>query len=195
MANTDSPFGLVAIGTTDGSDYHGKMRKVAFLAADAVAAFIGDPIKLTTAGTTADGETPVVAAAAAGDAFAGVLVSLTPTFEDEGSLTLNHRLASTARTGFALFGSDVLYTVQEDSDAGALTASDAGQNIDIIKTVAGDTITGISGVELDSSTVLNASGQLRLHYVDREIDNELGTNAKWIVTINEDQDDHGAGVA
>ena len=47
MANTDSPFGFVPIGTTDGSDYHGKMREVEFLDTDAVACFIGDMVKLT----------------------------------------------------------------------------------------------------------------------------------------------------
>jgi len=192
MANVDSPFGAVAIGTSDGSDYHGKMREVEFLAADAVAAFIGDFVTLTgTTGT--DGFTPVVAQAAAGDSVIGVLVSLVPTFEDEGSLTLNNRLASTARKGYVLFGSDVLYTMQEDSVGGALVAADQGLNVDIV-VAAGDTITGISAMEIDSSTILQATGQLRLRRVDRGPDNELGINAKWVVNINENQDDHGAGV-
>lgn len=189
MANTDSPFGAVAVGTSDGSDYHGKLREVEFLAADAVAAFIGDFVKLT--GTTgADGFTPVVAQAAATDALVGVLVSLTPTFEDEGSLTLNHRLASTSRKGFVAFGSDVLYVAQSST---TLVAADAGQNADIT-VAAGDTITGISGMEIGAVIAAGATGQLRLRRVDQAIDNEIGAFANWIVNINENQDDHGTGV-
>ncbi len=193
MANTDAPFGLTPIGTTDGSDYHGKLREVEFLATDAVAAFIGDLVKLTGTGGT-DGKTPVVAQAAAGDSSVGVLVSLTPTFEDEGSLTTNHRLASTSRKGFAAFGSDVLYAIQEDSVGGSLVTGDIARNVDVV-VGAGDTITGISGMEIDSDSVVDATAQLRLRHVQRAIDNALGTNARWIVNINENQDDHGAGVS
>ena len=32
MANVDRPFGLRPVGTTDGSDYHGKLMRVEFLA-------------------------------------------------------------------------------------------------------------------------------------------------------------------
>lgn len=193
MANTDSPFGAVAIGTSDGSDYHGKLREVAFLAGDAVACFIGDFVKLTGTGT-ADGLKPVVAQAAASNTLVGVLVSLVPDFTDEGSLTTNHRLASTARTGMVLFGSDVLYVMQEDSVGGALAVTDIARNAEII-VAAGDTISGISAMEIDSSTVVDATAQLRLRRIDASLDNALGVNAKWIVNINENQDDHGAGVS
>ncbi len=192
MANTDSPFGAVPIGTSDGADYHGKLREVEFLASDATACFINDFVTLTgTAG--ADGFTPVVTQAAAGDSLIGTLVSLVPTFEDEGSLTLNYRTASSARKGYVAFGSDVLYTMQEDSDGGALTAADAGQNVDIV-VAAGDTITGYSAMEIDSSSAVGTTAQLRLRRLDGPPDNELGDYAKWVVNINENQDDHGAGV-
>jgi len=194
MANTDSPFGAVAIGTSDGSDYHGKLREVAFLAGDAVACFIGDFVKLTGTGT-ADGLIPVVAQAAASNALVGVLVSLVPDFTDETFISAaSHRLASTARTGMVLFGSDVLYVMQEDSVGGALAVTDIARNAEII-VAAGDTVTGISAMEIDSSTVIDATAQLRLRRVDASLDNALGVNAKWVVNINENQDDHGAGVS
>ena len=192
MANTDSPFGAVAVGTSDGSDYHGKAQRVEFLAADGVACFIGDFVKRTGTGGT-DGKTPVVAQAAATDALVGVLVSLEPDFTDEGSLTSNHRTASTARFGKVLMGSDVLYTVQEDSVGGALTTAEVGENVDIA-VAAGSTITGISAMELDSSSQVSTTAQLRLRRVDGVLGNALGTNAKWVVNINENQDDHGAGI-
>lgn len=200
MANTDAPFGAVAIGTTDGSDYHGKMREVEFVTGDAVACFLGDFVKLTgTTGT--DGKTPVVAQAAAGEACIGAVQSFIPNFADEGTLssTPNHRAASTSRKAMVPFGSDVLYAIQEDGDTTPLTAGDAGRNVDII-VGSGSTVTGVSGMEINSDSVVDATAQLRLHHLRRDIDTQLGTvangvNAQWVVTINENQDDHGAGVA
>ena len=193
MANVDSPFGASAINSSDSGDYHAKGREVEFLASDATAAFIGDPVKLT--GTTgADGYTPVVEVASPGDAIIGFLHALAPTFEDEGSLTLNYRLASTARKGYVTMGADVLFVMQEDSDGGALTAADAGLNVDFVAG-PGDTITGLSGFEIDSSTAdTTATLPLRLRRVAPEQDNELGDNANWVVNINANQDDHGLGV-
>ncbi len=194
MANTDAAFGLVPFGTTDGSDYHGKIREVEFVTGDSVACFLGDAVKLTgTTGT--DGFTPVVAQAAAGNSIVGVIVGFSPDFENESFINAgSNRLASTSRKAQVCFGSDVLYVAQEDSDSGALVAADAGKNIDIV-VAAGSTVTGVSGMELDSSSALQASGQFRLHHVQNKLDNELGANAQWVVSINENQDDHGAGVA
>jgi len=190
MANTDQEFGFVPIGTTDGSDYHGKLREVEFLAADGVAAFLGDMVKLTgTTGT--DGFTPVVAQAAAGDAIIGAIVEFVPDFEDETFLTAgSSRLASTARKARVCFGSDVLYVAQAST---TLVAADAGQNADIV-VAAGDTITGISNMEVGAVIGAGATGQLRLHHAFNIVDNELGADAQWVVSINENQDDHGTGV-
>ena len=91
-------------------------------------------------------------------------------------------------------GSDILYTIQEDSDGGSLPITAAGLNADFI-VAAGDTITGTSAMEIESRTALStATLPLRLRWVDQQIGNALGTNAKWIVNINADQDDHGLGV-
>lgn len=190
MANTNQPFGFVPIGTTDGSDYHGKLREVEFLATDAVAAFIGDMVKLT--GTTgADGFTPVVARAAATDAMIGAIVEFVPDFSSETFLTAgSSRLASTARKARVCFGSDVLYAAQAST---SLVAADAGQNADIV-VAAGSTITGISGMEIGAAIGAGATGQVRLHHVRNVIGNELGADAQWVVSINENQDDHGTGV-
>ena len=85
MANVDQPNGFTPIGTLSGADFHGKLRRVAFAAGDAVAAFVGDLVKLT--GTVdATGKIPVVAQSAAGDASIGVLVSLDFDASDEGNL-------------------------------------------------------------------------------------------------------------
>jgi hypothetical protein len=190
MANQDQAFGFVPIGTTDGSDYHGKMREVEFLAADGVACFLGDMVKLT--GTTgADGFTPVVAQAAATDAIIGAIVGFLPDFSSETFLTAgSSRLASTARKARVCFGSDVLYIAQAST---SLVAADAGQNADIV-VAAGSAVTGISAMEIGAAIGAGATGQLRLHHVFDTPGNELGADAQWVVSINENQDDHGTGV-
>lgn len=192
MANADRPRGLQPVGTTDGGDYHGKIRTVAFLDTDATATFIGDAVALT-GDSTADGEYEVVTQAAAGDAIVGAVVSFLPNFEDEGSLTSVYRKANQARLAKVVFGTDVLYEIQEDSDGGALDATASGSNVDLI-VGAGDTFTGLSGMEIQSSSVGTGTAQLRLRRIARYVDNELGDNAVWVVNINENQDDHGAGV-
>lgn len=189
MANADAAFGFVPIGTTDGSDYHGKMRTVEFLAGDSVAAFVGDMVSLTgTTGT--DGFTPVVAQAAAGAAIIGAIVSFEPDFENEAFINAgNNRLASTARKAKVCFGSDVLYVAQTSV---AIVAADAGRNADIL-VGTGDTITGISGGEIGAIATTTGTAQLRIHHVRNAVDNEIGTDAQWVVSINENQDDHGTG--
>ena len=187
MANQDQPHGLTPIGTLSGSDFHGKMRRVAFAAGDSVAAFVGDLVKLT--GTVdATGKIPVVAQSAAGNASIGVLVSLDFDADDESSLmTPLTRAASTARTGQVLFGQDVLYRMQEDSDGNAIEIAEAGLNVNII-VAAGNNVTG-SAMELDSTSAAGTSSlNMRLHHVWDGIGNDLGDNAEWVVSINASQE-------
>jgi len=201
MANTDAAFGAVPVGTTDGSDYHGKLREVEFLVGDTVACGIGDFV--THQGTTGtDGKTPVVARAAAGGALIGAIVSFVPNFSDEGTLssTPNHRAASTSRKAMVAWGSQVLYVIQEDGLVTPLTAGDAGRNVDLATVANPNTTTGVSTMEIDSTTVLDATAQLRLHHLSTDVDTVLGTtadgvNANWIVSINESQDALGTGIS
>jgi len=187
MANSDKPAGLKAIGTLSGSDYHGKLRRVTFAAGDAVAAFVGDLVKLT--GTVdATGKIPVVAQSAAGDASIGVIASFIPIEGDEGSLTTNNRPASTAQDALVYWGQDVLYTIQEDSVGNDIEITEAGLNCNVI-VGSGNAVTGISGMELDSSSAAGTSTlNMRLHHVDTRPDNALGTNADWVVSINASQE-------
>jgi len=182
--NQDSPSGFTCIGTLDGSDYHGKAQRVALLAADSTATFVGDTVKIT--GTaSADGTTPSVAQCAAGDRPYGVLVSLEPNFEDESSLsTANYRVASTLRYGMVIPMDAGLFAIQEDSVGGDLAITNVGQNISVV-VGAGSTATGISGMEIDSSTAATTNTLVyRIMGVHRVEDNELGTNCQWVVTSN-----------
>lgn len=199
MANTDAPFGAKPIGTTDGSDYHGKLRQIHFLAGTATAIFVGDFLVQEAGGSDATGKLPSFqrASTGGGSRIAGALVGLDPDFTDEGTLlSTQHRLASTARTGQMVWGSNVLFVMQEDSDGNSITATEAGENANIVFDTAGSTITGISGMEIDSdSAATTASLQLRLHHVHDMPGNALGDQANWVVSINQSSDLQGiAGV-
>lgn len=187
MANADKPSGLTPIGTQSGADYHGKLRRVEFAVGDAVACYVGDPVKLTGTANAA-GTIPVVAQSGIADDSVGVLVSLDFDASDEGTLTTPlTRAASTARTGMVAMGSDVLYVCQEDSDGNSITVDEVGLNINVVLG-SGSDISG-STAELDSTSAASTSTHmLRLHHLYDAPDNALGDNARWVVSINAHQD-------
>lgn len=193
--NRDIVNGFTPVSTLNGGDYHGKLRRVVFLAGDSTATFLGDLVKLT-ANADALGTTPSVAQSGVGDISVGVLVSLEPDTEDEGSLSAaNFRRASTERFGQVCFGADVLYSIQEDSVGNSMPVTDAGLNANVI-IAAGNTLTGASGMEIDSSSAATSAAlQLRLHHVENKLGNRLGDNAKWIVHINLSDDRATTGVS
>ena len=191
VGNVDKPFGATPIGTTDGSDWHGKLRQVAFSATtDTAAVFLNDFVTLSALGSDTTGKLPFVklATAGSGNPLIGSLVSLVPDFANESFIT-KHRLASTARTGYVAWGSQVLYIMQEDSDGNSIEATEANNNVNLATITAGNTTTGVSDNELDSSSAATgATLQLRLHHVYDTPGNLLGDNAVWVVSINNDAD-------
>ena len=193
--NKDIVKGFTPVGLISGGSYHGKLRRVSFAAADSTACFIGDFVKLT-ANADAAGTTPVVAQSGVGDISVGVLVSLEPDTTDEGTLSAaNYRRASTLRYGQVAWGPDVLYSCQEDSVGNSMPITDAGLNCDVI-IAAGNTTTGASGMELDSTTAATTNTlALRLHAVENKVGNKLGDNADWLVSINLSDDRSTTGVS
>ena len=186
MANVDQPSGLTPIGTQSGADFHGKLRRVEFAVGDATACFVGDVVRLTGTNNAA-GTIPVVAQSTTAQDSVGVLVSLDADFANESFQTPLTRAASTARTGLVAMGSDVLYVAQEDSDGGSIAAASGGLNINVAIGTGSD-VTG-SAMELDSSSAADTVGHmLRLHHIYDAPDNALGTNARWVVSINDHQD-------
>lgn len=194
MANSDKPNGFTVVGMIDGSDYHGKQTRICFLAADSTACFIGDAIKLTGSGS-ADGTSPSVAQVGAGDTLYGFLTGLEPDFSDEGTLsTANYRAASTLRFGTAIIADGAICSIQEDSVGGNLATTQIGLNISVI-VGSGSTTTGISGIELDSSTAATTNTLVyRIMGVDKTQGNAIGTNCRWLVTPNLTQLSAIAGV-
>lgn len=82
---------------------------------------------------------------------------------------------------------DQQYMVQDDG-SGTPALIDRGSNFDIKLTHGGNETSGISGMEIDYSTI-NVTAGLQVRIVDyvRTIDNAIGDYCKWIVEINQTQ--------
>lgn len=179
MPNSDTIYGLRPVRHLTGCDF--KANRYFIPATDGTAVFIGDAVKLAGSADT-DG-VPTVAQAAAGDTIVGVVVG----FEvDPDNLTRKHRAASTARYALVVDDPQVIFEIQEDSVGGALAAEDIGNNADIV-VGTGNSATGLSGMELDSSTKVTTTAQLRILRVVPRENNAIGANAKIEVLINEHQ--------
>lgn len=187
MANTDSPFGLIPKMMFDGSPWNGKYRVYYVPSTDGTAIYKGDLVTLSGTGS-ADGKYPGIQQTAAGDTtIVGVAIGFgtSPSLMfDINNLTRNYRAASTAMYVAVVDDPAVIFEAQEDSVGAALAVTEIGNNADVV-VGSGSTTTGQSAMEIDSSTAVTTTANLRiLRLVDRP-DNVLGDNAKWLVMINE----------
>jgi hypothetical protein len=189
MANGNVASGLKPVRMADSSAYAGCIDVFYLPSSVATAAYVGDPVKL---GGSADaGGIASVALCAAGDTITGVIVG----FTDAASMTLGYGAASTVRYPLVCHGQDVLFEVQEDGVGGAIAAADIGLNADII-VAAGSSYTRKSGVMLDTSTkATTATLALRIKGLAQRPDNEMGTNAKVLVTLNNTTETPGTASA
>jgi hypothetical protein len=181
MANTDVAKGLVPVKYLNGTPYNGKCGKYYIPATDSTAVYIGDPVKL--AGSADARGIPTVAKASSTEVFVGVVVGVEPETAD----STRYRAASTGRYVFVADDPDLLFEIQEDSDGGALAATDVGLNANFIDG-GGSTTTAFSGLEIDSSTAATTATldfQI-VRLADRE-DNVIGNYAKWLVKLNNHQ--------
>ncbi len=190
MANADIVRGAFPVGQLDGSPFTGKVNMYLVPSGDGTAMFIGDFVKrggstgaagTVVAGQDVEGMPTVIQAAATDTLLVGVVVGFLP---DPTNLSLRHRLVSTNRIALVADSPNTIFEIQEDSVGGALTADEVGENADIT-VAAGNTTTGLSGMELDSSDHKTATAQLRILSLAKRADNAIGTNAKWNVVINE----------
>lgn len=189
MANANKPSGLTPVKYLNGSDWDGRANVYSIAAANATILSPGDPVVLT--GTAdATGKYPQIARATPGSGLVGVLIAvgLNPNgpFVNPNDLTTVQKPASAAPVYYALVVDDpsVIFEVQEDSVGGALAITSVGLNANV---VFADPATGVvvSAVQLDSSTAATtATLDLKILRLVNRVDNELGTNAKWWVTIN-----------
>jgi hypothetical protein len=184
MANADRAAGFLPVRYITGAPYNGAADVYSTATGDATAIFLGDPVKLSGTSTTINGVVYAdVDQAATGDVIIGVVVGVLPVTND----SLIYRAASTARRLLVATDPSLLYEIQEVSGGTALTAAAIGLNADFV-VGSGNTITGMSGVELNNvgEAVTNTLDLQILGLVSRA-DNEVGEHAKWLVRINRHQ--------
>lgn len=204
MANSDTPFGLRPVRHKNGAPYNGACNPYA-VNASADALFIGDAVAINGTANTAElsgvgagtfppGTLPEIVKATAGDgnALTGVVVG----FAANPPSNQVYNPASTSRIAFVADDPDLVFEIQADS-AGSIAATEVGLNAVLIFTHAGSTVTGLSGMELDTTSDApdaDASNQLTiLRYVNKGgMVNDIGTNAIVEVKINNHTSGYGA---
>jgi hypothetical protein len=190
MANTSVVRGLIPKRCISGGSLDGKVGLYLIPSSDATATFIGDLVKLAGSADSKTGRATIAQAAAGSstDIHVGVVVGFDPTLgiaDGSENLRRKHRPASTAMYALVIDSPDVIFEVQEDAVGGALAVTDVGLNADII-VGSGDTSTGFSGMQLDTSTkATTATLPLKIVGIVDRADNEIGSaNQKVEVLIN-----------
>ena len=206
MANADTPFGLRPIRHKSGAPYNGAVNPYYINSANSTGAiFIGDPvvrvaggsnaaaISVVGAGSFAIGTLPEVEFTAIGTVdgatkmITGVVVSFAA---DPTALENQYRLDDTERVAYVCDDPDVVFEIQAD---GAVPAASVGLNAVLIQTHAGSTTSGLSGLELDSSSpAVDLSDQLRIvRAINREDNDTTITHAKVEVVISQHTEAQG----
>ena len=203
MANADTPFGLRPIRHRNGAPYNGSVNPMYIASTYATALFIGDPVIKVAGGSNAArvsapgvgsfaiGTLPSIEAATVGDGnrITGVIVGFAA---DPTGLENKHNPASTERIAYVCDDPDVIFEIQAD---GAIPAASMGLNAVLIATHSGSTTTGLSGIELDTTSdapAADASNQLLiLRAVNREDNDTTLTHAKVEVLINQHTENQG----
>jgi hypothetical protein len=171
------------MGHISGSSYSGRVREYSVKSDYATAIFVGDAVSLTGAANT-DG-VGNVDIAAAGEIITGICVGIKVDAAVAATVHPGYLPASTGGTIFVNDDPGALFEVQEDSVGGAAGVVAVGNVFNHTVATAGDTTTGMSGHELDSSDVGTGTGFVIVE-ASRRLDNEpANTSAKFIVKINE----------
>lgn len=170
MANVDAPFGFRPIRYRSGQPYTGACNMYYIPSTDSTAMFVGDAVTFATANmTTAEGAPYIKQAAATGEVTIGVIVGFKP---DTNADTV-YRAASTAR--YAYVADDVNNLLFEVQNSGYFSVTQTHHYADI--TVGtGSTITGLSAMELNSSSLVTTAATLRVVRLSAKPDNAAGTS-------------------
>ena len=185
MTNRDAAFGLRPIAKV-GSAPGGTTGTTKYSIADnqGTAIFTGDPVKYKNDGT--------VEVATAGDASCGVFMGCFYTDPTTSKPTFRNHFPASLSPGdaiaFVADDPDQLYIAQQDSDGSNLVAADLNLNADLVFG-AGSTSTGMSGVEIDSSTKnTTAALQVRLiDFYDTPSNDATANNSILVIKINNHQ--------
>lgn len=183
MANANAPSGLRPLRYLSGAPYNGAANKYHVPASDGTAIYIGGLVKFAGS-ADADGVASVTGNVSTGNAVVGVVVGVAPDTAD----SLTYRAASTLRYVYVADDPNLVFVAQEDAVGGALAVGDIGNVADLISFTSGSTTTGLSSMQVDTSTKTAAGDGtedvLIVGFLQRP-DNEVGVaNAKVLVRLN-----------
>jgi hypothetical protein len=198
MPNVNKVNGFRPVSTLTGAAWNGQITRYVAVTGDSTIIAVGDLVKLD--GGTGVGEYAGirgVTRAAASDAVVGVVVGfdVNPANLD----TPQVRAASTARYVYVVDDPNAFFVAQEDGDTTPIAMASVGLNVNFI-VAAASTITGASGMQIDSSTAsTTATLPLKLIAPLAVSDNELTTSGqsytRWVVKINNHQLGASTGTA
>jgi len=180
MANVDKPYGLRAMGNLSAT---GSQKQYGYEIADnqAGAIYKGDLV------TIYDGYI-VKFAPASHTAAVGVFNGCNYIDPNTGKPTWKNYYPGSVNITSGKIIADViddpnqLFSIQADED---IEQADIGKNADVVGT-GGSTVTGLSTMELDSSTIANTAAlNLKIVGILNTPDNALGNYCQVIVKINE----------
>lgn len=185
MANPNIVRGLIPVCDAGGKPYSGAGGVYCMPASDANNRFIGDPMVPTGASDAFGVPIVTIATAGGGNNTIGPITSIVN--DPNGAFTVTRDLPVFRQASvltYVLIADDptLLFEIQESA---AILANDAMFNANFVAG-AGSTVSGFSGWQLNSGTVANTQNfQLRIRRPVSRADNAIGTNGKWLVSINQ----------
>ena len=192
MTNSNTPYGLIPVKN---SPFVEIPKNYYYIPASyATALFKGDPVIKTGTSNTANvlgdqrpfaaGSLPEINKATAGDGnkITGVIIGF---LANPTNLNVAYNPASTERVAIVADSPLQEFEIQEETAGTPLAATSVGLNANVVFAESGSTVTGLSGVELDTSTpATDATFQLKILRLVDAPDNAIGQHAKWRVKIN-----------
>lgn len=173
MANTDASFGFRYIKSM--GNYVAQPNIYYIPSSDSTAVFINSPVKLAGSADSVNG-IPTVALAADTDKPVGVVVGVEP-IRDVANADINyygagHRPADKAMYVYVIDDPYAIFEIQADDAGSTLAAADIGLNCGFTAE-SGDTTTGLSTIELDTSDkAVDSTLPLKILRLGKKADNE-----------------------
>ena len=189
MANQDAAFGLKPIGKIGQNRDAQGLSEYSIAANDSSTIYFQDPVKATAAGT--------IDVAAAGDVLLGSLNGVFYTDPNTKKPTWANHYSQVNSADIVAFVSDDPYERFEiqSNNAGASAQTDVFMNYDIAY-AAGSSPNFVSKVELDDSTGVSTTAQLRIIGVSKDPSNNdlASANTNFVVEIVEHFYKQAAGI-
>ena len=190
MANIDSAFGLIPIAKVGQNPNNGGLTKYSIADNQSTAIFTGDPVTYKNDGT--------VEVADNTKSLLGVFRGCFYTDPSTSKPTWRPYFPATTSPGdavaFVVDDPQQSFIAQQDSDSVNLVAANLNENCNLVFG-AGNTVTGVSGVEIDSSSKnTTATHQVRLiSFWDVPSNDKTANNSVFVVKINNHQLMGGTG--